>query len=88
MSKFYIEGEQTMDEMFHIDYEAVKGGKGNIPKICPMKFALNNCKDYSCSQQSCAWYCTYLNGEGKCAIRSLAALFDGLESISEIINRK
>lgn len=45
MSKSYIEGEQTMDEMSHIDYEAVKGGNGNIPKVCPMKFALNNCND-------------------------------------------
>lgn len=24
--------------------------------ICPMKFALNNCKDYSCSEKDCAWW--------------------------------
>lgn len=90
MSKFYIEGEQTMDEMSHIDYKAVKGGKGNIPKVCPMKFAMNNCKDYSCSQQSFAWYCTYLNlnGEGECAIHSLPGLFDGLDNIATQIATK
>lgn len=90
MSKFYIEGEQTMDEMSHIDYKAVKGGSGkrNIPKVCPMKFAMNNCKDYSCSQQSCAWYCTYLNSEGECGIHSLPGLFDGLDSIATQIATK
>ena len=36
MSRLYIEGEQTMDNMMHIDYDAVRGGRGNIPKICPM----------------------------------------------------
>lgn len=87
MSKFYIEGEQTMDEMTHIDYEAVKCGKGNVPKVCPMKFALNNCKDYSCSQQSCAWYCTYPNGEGECAIHSLPGLFDGLDNIDNTLRQ-
>lgn len=56
--------------------------------VCPMKFALNNCKDYSCSQQSCAWYCTYLNGEGECAIHSLPGLFDGLDSIATQIANK
>lgn len=88
MSKFYIEGEQTMDEMSHIDYKAVKGGKGNIYKVCPMKFAMNNYKDYSCCQQSCAWYCTYPNGESECAIRSLLGLFDGLKDISKEIGIK
>lgn len=88
MSKFYIEGEQTMDEMSHIDYKAVKYGKGNIPKVCPMKFALNNCKDYSCSQRSCAWYCTYQNGEGECAIHSLPVLFEGLQDIAKEIGIK
>ena len=88
MSKFYIEGEQTMDNMMHIDYDAVKGGRGNISKICPMKFSLNNCKDYSCSQQFCAWYCTYPNGEGECAIHSLPALFDGLQDIAKEIGIK
>lgn len=75
MSKSYIEGEQTMDEMSHIDYEGVKGGNGNIPKVCPMKFALNNCNDYSCSQKACAWYCQYPNGKGECAIHSLTSIF-------------
>lgn len=88
MSKFYIEGEQTMDKMSHIDYEAVKGGNGNIPKVCLMKFSMNNYKDYSCSQQSCAWYCTYPNGEGECAIHSLPGLFDGLDSIATQIATK
>lgn len=87
MSKFYIEGEQTMDEMSHFDYKAVKGGKGSISKICPMKFTLNNCKDYSCSQQSCAWYCTYPNSEGECAIHSLPGLLDGLDSIDNTLRQ-
>ena len=88
MPKFYIEGEQTMDKMSRIDYEAVKGGNGNIPKVCPMKFTMNNCKDYSCSQQSCAWYCIYRNGEGECAIHSLPGLFDGLQDITKEIGIK
>lgn len=88
MSKFYIEGEQTMDEMSHIDYKAVKGGKGNIAKVCPMKFAMNNCKNYSCSQQFCAWYCTYPSGEGECAIHSLPGLFEGLQDIAKEIGIK
>ena len=56
--------------------------------ICPMKFALNNCKDYSCSEKDCAWYCTYLNGEGECAIHSLPGLFDGLDEIATQIATK
>ena len=56
--------------------------------VCPMKFALNNCKDYSCSQQSCARYCTYPNGEGECAIHYLPGLFDGLDSIATQITNK
>lgn len=41
-----------------------------------------------CEQDKCAWYCTYPNGEGECAIHSLPALFDGLEDIaSQIINK-
>lgn len=90
MPKFYIEGEQTMNGMSHIDYEAVKGGcgKGNISKVCPMKFAMNNCKDYSCSQQSCAWYCTYPNGEGECAINTLPSLYDAIEDVATQIVRK
>lgn len=69
--------------------------------ICPMKISalansninlgsnVNMIDEFlECSTTKCAWYCTYLNGEGECAIRSLAALSDGLESISEMINRK
>ena len=69
--------------------------------ICPMKFnALANPKLYEvlnldainsfmqCDKEHCAWYSQYLNNKGECAIHSLAALFDGLESISEAINRK
>lgn len=52
-----------------------------------MKFTLNNCKDYSCSQQSCAWYCTYPNGEGECAIHSLPGLFDGLDNIDNTLRQ-
>ena len=88
MSRLYIEDEQTMDNMTHIDYEAVKCGKGNISKICPMKFSLNNCKDYSCSQENCAWWCQYTNGEGECAIHFLPGLFDELDSIATQIAKK
>lgn len=59
-----------------------------IPLICPMKFALNNCKDYSCNQENCAWWCQYTNGEGECAIHSLPGLFDGLDSIATQIAKK
>lgn len=54
-----------------------------IPLICPMKFALNNCKDYSCSQENCAWWRQYINGEGECAIHSLPGLFDSLQDIAK-----
>lgn len=69
--------------------------------ICPMKFnALSNPKFcellnlddlhsfIQCDEEHCAWYSQYLNNTGECAIHSLAALYDGLESISEMINRK
>ena len=56
--------------------------------VCPMKFALNNCKDYQCSEEHCAWYCTYPNGEGECAIHSLPGLFDGLQDIAKEIGIK
>ena len=48
-----------------------------------MKFALNNCKDYSCSQENCAWWRQYINGEGECAIHSLPGLFDSLQDIAK-----
>lgn len=34
-----------------------------------------------CDQQNCAWWCQYQDNKGECAIRSLSALFDGLDSI-------
>lgn len=68
---------------------------------CPMKFnVLANLKFYElfnsddinsfmqCDKEHCAWYSQYINNKGECAIHSLAALFDGLGSISETINRK
>lgn len=50
-------------------------------KICPMRFSL-------CINNKCAWYCTYPNGEGECAIHSLPGLFDGLDEIAGAINKK
>lgn len=50
-------------------------------KICPMRFSL-------CINNKCAWYCTYPNGEGECAIHSLPGLFDGLNEITGAINNK
>lgn len=41
-----------------------------------------------CSQENCAWWCQYTNGEGECAIRSLPGLFDGLDSIATQIAKK
>ena len=41
-----------------------------------------------CNKEKCAWYCTYLNGEGECAIHSLHRLFDGLDSIDTQIATK
>lgn len=41
-----------------------------------------------CSATNCAWYCTYLNGKGECAISSLPGLFDGLDSIATQISTK
>lgn len=68
--------------------------------FCPLKF--NNItptikKSFSketvevllkCDKEGCAWYCTYSNGEGECAIHSLPALFDGLEDIAKEIGIK
>lgn len=56
--------------------------------VCPMKFALNNCKDYQCSEEHCAWWNQYTNGKGECAIHSLPGLFDGLDSIATQIANK
>ena len=69
--------------------------------VCPMKFnIIDNPKFYElfdldtinsfvqCNKESCAWYCTYLNGEGECAIHSLSGLFEGLDEISGAINKK
>lgn len=68
-------------------------------KYCPMKFsALANPriinksdkidKFLECSTTNCAWYCTYSNGEGECAIHSLPGLFDGLQDIAKEIGIK
>ena len=56
--------------------------------VCPMKFALNNCKDYQCSEEHCAWWNQYTNGEGECAIHSLPGLFDGLQDVCKEISIK
>lgn len=55
-------------------------------KYCPMR----NYKGMfgGCVKEECAWYCTYPNGEGECAIHSLPALFDGLEDIATQIIQK
>ena len=66
--------------------------------MCPMKFmalakttkvvgASNAAEMYKivsgCEGKSCAWYCTYPNGEGECAIHSLPGLFDSLQDIAK-----
>ena len=57
----------------------------NETLFCPMKFAMGPCTDYTCDVEKCAWYCTYLNGEGECAIHSLLGLFEGLQDIAKEI---
>ena len=72
-------------------------------KYCPMKFMniiqtvkISNTipEDFvfkaatKCQENECAWYCTYPNGEGECAIHSLPGLFDGLDSIATQIATK
>ena len=56
----------------------------NDKKYCPMKYS----KGGYCEKEKCAWYCTYPNGEGECAIHSLQSLFDGLQDISKEIGIK
>lgn len=69
--------------------------------ICPIKIsALANSnigfgsnvsmidKFLECNKTDCAWYCTYPNGEGECAIHSLPGLFEGLDSIATQIATK
>lgn len=69
--------------------------------ICPMKFsALANSNIginsnlaatdnfLECNTTKCAWYCTYQNGEGECAIHSLPRLFEGLQDIAKEIGIK
>ena len=41
-----------------------------------------------CDKNQCAWYCTYPNGEGECAIHSLPGIFDGLQDICKEIGIK
>lgn len=60
----------------------------NDKLFCSMKFAMPQCTDYTCDVESCAWYCTYQNGNGECAIRSLPGLFDGLDNIATQITTK
>lgn len=68
--------------------------------ICPMKFSAlanpnidNSCNPHAldlfieCHKESCAWYCTYPNGEGECAIHSLPGLFDGLDNIDNTLRQ-
>lgn len=52
-----------------------------VTKICPLRFVPNTGATHSCVEDKCAWYCTYPNGEGECAIHSLPGLFDGLQDI-------
>lgn len=69
--------------------------------VCPMKFnIIDNPKFYElfdldtinsfvqCNKESCAWYCTYPNGEGECAICSISGLFEGLQDIEKEISIK
>lgn len=56
----------------------------NDEKHCPMKY----CKGGYCEKEKCAWYCTYPNGEGECAINSLPGLFEGLQDIAKEIGIK
>lgn len=60
----------------------------NEALFCPMKFAMSPCTDYTCDVEKCAWYCTYQNGEGECAIHSLPGLFEGLQDIAKEIGIK
>lgn len=67
---------------------------------CPMKFCnvtlslKKSCAEesidnfLSCDKEKCAWYCTYPNGKGECAIHSLPGLFDGLQDICKEISIK
>lgn len=72
-------------------------------KYCPMKFMnadkiadmiFISSEDFAfntilrCNEENCAWYCTYPNGEGECAIHSLPGLFDGLQDIAKEIGIK
>lgn len=41
-----------------------------------------------CDRQNCARWCQYQDNKGECAIRSLSALFDGLDSIATQIATK
>ena len=54
--------------------------------FCPLKFTFDT--NGKCDKELCAWYHTYLNGEGDCAIHSLPSLFDGLQDISKEIGIK
>lgn len=60
----------------------------NNKLFCPMKFAMSPCYDYTCDVEKCAWYCTYPNGEGECAIHSLPGIFEGLQDICKEISIK
>lgn len=67
---------------------------------CPMKFCnvtlslKKSCTEesidnfLSCDKENCAWYHTYPNGEGECAIHSLPGLFEGLQDIAKEIRIK
>lgn len=71
--------------------------------MCPMKFialakttkvvgASSAAEMYKivsgCEGKYCAWWYTYPNGEGECAIHSLPGLFDGLQDICKEIGIK
>ena len=62
--------------------------KSNDKLFCPMKSKMSYCTDYTCDVENCAWYCTYPNGEGECAIHSIPGLFEGLQDIAKEIRIK
>lgn len=63
---------------------------GNILSNKPSMFLIKETFENitQCDKDECAWYCTYPNGEGECAIHSLPGLFDGLDSIATQIATK
>ena len=58
-------------------------------KVVGISITEELCKTVSgCEGQYCAWYCTYTNGKGECAIHYLPGLFDGLQDVCKEISIK